>query len=139
MRKCFVGAGVLLLALAGCERDADVASRNLSYAADNFEVNRRITVINGITDKYLLVIEGRCSLGNDDPPRQLSVTCKVGPNAFKKAFVGLGDNVTYLTEQLETTDVSAYHYRIAFKPQSILPDFDFKGDASDLITNHGDQ
>ena len=56
--------GVILLAgfLAGCERDADVASRNLSVAADMFEINRRIVFYNGITGEYMLVIEGLCAL-----------------------------------------------------------------------------
>lgn len=138
IRKAFALAlalGTTAMALVACQNDADVASRNLSTAADNFEVNRRITVINGITDKYLLVIEGLCSLGNSDPPRQLSVTCKTGPGQYKKAFVGLGDNVTYLTEQLEPAAVGVYHYRVVFKPQGILPDIDFKGSAQELLDN----
>lgn len=138
IRKSLALAAALIttgIALAACQNDADVASRNLSTAADNFEVTRRITIINGITDKYLLVIEGLCSLGNNDPARQLSVTCKVGPGQYKKAFVGLGDNVTYLTEQLEPAAVGVYHYRVVWKPQGILPDIDFKGSAKELTTN----
>lgn len=72
-----------LAALSGCT-DADVASSNLSKAADNFEVNRRVVFYNGITGDYMLTVEGLCSLGNQDSSGQLSITCKVGPNAFKK-------------------------------------------------------
>ncbi|RWP84762.1 MAG: hypothetical protein EOR11_20085 [Mesorhizobium sp.] len=131
----FLALATTGIALTACQNDADVASYNVSQAADNFEINRRITVINGITDKFLLVIEGLCSLGNNDPARQLSITCKVGPGQYKKAFVGLGDNVTYLTEQLEPASVGVYHYRIVWKPQGILPDFDFKGSTKELLTN----
>jgi len=54
---------VLLIAvIAGCASDADVASQNLSKSADMFEVTRRITFYNGITNEYILVIEGLCSL-----------------------------------------------------------------------------
>ena len=42
------------IALAGCDNDASVASRNLSQAADNFEINRRIVFYNGITGEYML-------------------------------------------------------------------------------------
>jgi hypothetical protein len=56
----------------------------------------------------------------------LTVTCKTGPNAYKKHFLGLSDNVTYIVEQLEAKDVSVYHYRVIFKPSTIVPDIDIK-------------
>lgn len=111
---------------AGCARDADVASRNLSYAADNFEINRRIVFYNGITGDYMLTIEGLCALGNSDKDREISVTCKTGPNSFKKHFLGLSDNVTYFAEQIDASAVSTYHYRVVFKPGVILPNVEPK-------------
>lgn len=116
----------LALLLSACT-DADIASQNISKAADNFEIGRRIVFYNGITDKYLLSIEGRCSLGNaDNRDQQLTVTCKVGEDKYKKHFLGLSDNVTYFAEQLEPSEASTYHYRVTFKPQAIIPDIDFK-------------
>jgi hypothetical protein len=94
----------------------------LSKAADNFEVLRRIVFINGITDKYLLTIEGYCSLGSGQATRSLTVTCKTGLDQYEKHFLGLSDNVTFVAEQLKTSNVSAYHYRIQFRPETILPD-----------------
>lgn len=108
------------LAVAGCSA-ADVASRNLSTAADQFEIERRIVFYNGITGEYLLVVEGKCSLGNSDPTKQVSVTCKVGPDAYKKHFLGLSDNVTYFAEQIDAANVSTYHYRVIFKPSVLAP------------------
>ena len=128
--------GIVLVAmsmlLTACQTDAQVASSNLSKAADMFEINRRIVFFNGITDTYLLTIEGRCSIKADNIDSQLEVTCKVGEDAFKKHFLGLSDNVSYFVEQLESADVSVYHYRVIFKPQTILPDIDFRSDASEL-------
>lgn len=121
--------------LAACDRPSDVASRNLSQAADNFEINRRVVFYNGITDTYMLTIEGRCSLGNDDGPKEVTITCKTGENSFKKHFLGLSDNVTYFVEQLDGADVSTFHYRVMFRPQTILPDVDFQSDVGDLLTN----
>jgi hypothetical protein len=115
--------------------DADIASQNLSKAADNFEVNRRVIFYNGITGDYMLSIEGLCSLGNNDSKGTASITCKVGPDQYKKHFLGLSDNVTFFIEQLEPNKVSAYHYRVTFKPQTILPDIDFRGDVDELVTN----
>lgn len=133
MKKAIIAAMAAVAMLAGCSADADVASRNLSKAADMFEINRRVVFYNGITDSYMLTIEGRCSLGNNDGPRELTVTCKTGSNAFKKHFLGLSDNVTYFVEQIDGVDVSVYHYRVVFKPQSIIPDVDFRGDAEELL------
>lgn len=107
-------------ALVGCS-DADVASSNLSKAADNFEVNRRIVFYNGITDGYMLSIEGLCSKGNQDKPKELTVTCKTGPAAYKKHFLGLSDNVTFFIEQIDASPVSQYQYRVVFKPLAIVP------------------
>jgi hypothetical protein len=118
------------LALSACERDAKVASYNLSVAADQFEIDRRIVFYNGITSDYMLVIEGRCSI--EDQGNQLEVTCKLGEEEFKKHFLGLSDNVTYFAEQIAMADVSVYHHRIIFKPQSILPDVDFRGSAAEI-------
>ncbi|RVO55175.1 hypothetical protein CN090_04460 [Sinorhizobium meliloti] len=118
--------------LAGCT-DADIASQNLSKAADNFEVTRRVVFYNGITGDYILTIEGLCSLGNQDSSGELTVTCKTGPKAYKKHFLGLSDNVTFFAEQLEAANVSAYHYRVVFKPQTIIPDIDFRGDDGELV------
>lgn len=113
------------IALAGCT-DADIASRNLSKAADQFEVNRRVVFYNGITGDYILAIEGLCSLGNNDKTGRLSVTCKTGDGIYKKHFLGLSDNVTFFAEQMEPSKVSAYHYRVIFKPQTIVPDIDLR-------------
>jgi hypothetical protein len=135
MKKTIAIAPIVGLAiLAGCT-DADIASNNLSKAADNFEINRRVVFYNGISGDYILSVEGRCSLGNFDSAGQLSVTCKTGPGAFKKHFLGLSDNVTFFAEQMDDADVSVYHYRVVFKPQTILPDIDFRGDAGELTTN----
>lgn len=113
---------MVTFALVGCSSDADVASENLSKAAEQFEIDRRIVFVNGITDQYLLVVEGKCSI--EDENRQLEVTCKTGNDTYKKHFLGLSDNVTYMAEQLEGVKASRFHYRVIFKPEAIVPDVD---------------
>ena len=119
--------------LTGCINDAEMASYNLSQSAENFEIDRRIVFYNGINGEYMLTIEGRCAI--EDQGNQLEVTCKINRNEYAKHFLGLSDNVTYFAEQMETADVSVYHHRITFKPQSILPDVDFRGDVGELLEN----
>ena len=124
MRKLIALATAVLV--TACSSDADIASSNLSKAADQFEINRRIVFYNGITGDYMLTIEGLCSLGNYDAQRQLTVTCKTGPGSFKKHFLGLSDNVTYVVEQVDAANASPYQYRVVFKPLSIVPDIEVR-------------
>lgn len=124
MKKIFAGLAIAL-ALTGCDNDAHVASRNLSQAADNFEITRRIVFYNGISGEYMLSIEGRCSF-DASTARKVDVTCKTGPAAYKKHSLGLSDNVTYFSEQLEGADVSVYRYKVVFKPSVIIPDINVK-------------
>lgn len=119
-------SGILMVIILSACSDADVASQNLSKAADQFEINRRIVFYNGITDAYIMTIEGLCSLGNQDKDRRLSVTCKVGPNSFKKHFLGISDNVTFFVEQIEPAKASPYQYRVVFKPLAIIPDIEIR-------------
>ena len=112
------------LTVSACADDATVVSDNLSEAADNFEVDRRVVFFNGITDTYLLEIEGRCSIV--DEGTQLEVTCKVSDDEYKKHFLGLSDNVSYFVEQMESVEADPYHYRVTFKPEVIVPDIDLR-------------
>ena len=116
--------------LGGCLPDADVASSNMTTAAKMFELERKIVAINGITDKYLFQVQGFCNIENNGV--RLEILCKDGPNQYSKNFVGLSDNVTYVVEQIGGADVSVYHHRIVWKPQSVLPDIDLRGDAKEL-------
>lgn len=119
--------GATALVTSGCtESDADVAATNISKAAEQFEVPRRIVAVNGITDKYLLEVEGFCSVETVDSGLDgaASITCKVGNHQFKKSYVYLSDNVTFIIQQVDPIDVSTTHYRMIFKPETIIPDID---------------
>lgn len=136
MKKIIIAVlATATLFIAGCNSDAQVASHNLSKAADNFEILRRVVFYNGVTDKYIMTVEGRCSINHDGAENQLEVTCAYGPNKIRKEFFGLSDNTAYFVQQLEDANVSRYHYRVVFKPQSIVPDIDFRGSTSDTPRN----
>jgi hypothetical protein len=117
--------GLIMIAAVACN-DADVVSQNISNSADKFEVLRRVVFYNGINGDYMLTIEGYCSLGNFDAERELTVTCKLGPERYKKHFLGLSDNVTYFVEQLEAANASTSHYKVIFKPSVIVPDIEIR-------------
>lgn len=132
--KLILASVLAAAALIGCDSDANIASHNLSKAADMFEIQRRVVFYNGITGDYILEIQGLCSLGNSDTAQRMSVTCKTGPTEFKKHFLGLSDNVTFFAEQITPNKESVFHYRVIFKPQTIIPDIDARGSATELLS-----
>lgn len=111
--------------LVACSSDADVASQNISTDADNFKILRRVVAVNGITDKYILSVEGWCNITDDQAQKQLEIVCKVN-GGFKKHYVGLSDNTTYFVEQLDPAKVSTQHYKVIFKPETIVPDVEVR-------------
>jgi len=127
MKKLLLMLPLLLLPffLQWCS-EANIASDNLSKEADYFKINRRIVFYNWITNEYMLTIEWFCSLWNYDKTWQLSVTCKVWPDEYKKHFLWLSDNITYLVEQIESKNVNVNHYKVIFRPSTIIPDIDIR-------------
>ena len=122
-----IGGALIIgaLALTGCTSDADKVSENISTAAENFEVQRTITAISGITGDILFVAEGRCSFEYPTSNR-VDVTCKYGPSEYRKHVFVLGDQDSVVVAQEEAIDVSEYHTRIVIKPQNLIPEFDLK-------------
>lgn len=115
----------ITIVLVGCT-EADTVSHNLSKSADSFEVQRRVVFFNGITDEYLLTVEGLCALGNSDSNLRMTVTCKVGEDEYKKHYLGLSDNVSFFAEQLAAKKEDPFHYKVMFRPESLIPDIELQ-------------
>ncbi len=111
---------IVLLCFASCTA-ADTVNQNLSEAADNFEVARKITVYNARTDLIIMEMEGYMSLSNNSN-RELVVTCKTGENEYKKNYVYLNEYVIYVVEDITGTTTDPFHYKIHF--YTALPDID---------------
>lgn len=134
MNKFFRIAAIALVVMSsvvfatGCESSADKVSENLSTAAENFEVQRRIVGVNGITDKVEFVVEGRCSVEGDNlgDLQALTVICKQGPNNYKKHWLGVPDNLIFIVTQIQGLPASEYRTRIILKPENLVPDFDLQ-------------
>lgn len=104
----------------GCA-DSFVASSNISQAAHQFEIFRRVVFYNGITGDYILQIEAYCSIEPLADGR-VAVIIKTDDGSYLKHYLGLSDNVTYFAEQLHPKKVSTARYRVIFKPSVIIPD-----------------
>lgn len=135
MKKiCAVMAtSVLALALTGCNDDADVARVNMTKAADNFELMRRIVFYNVRTGQNVVTVEGKCSIeyGN----ARAEYICKLGEGKFIRNFVSTSNDIVAIVEQLDPVPVNVYHFRRTFKPQSVIPDIDFRGSAGELLSS----
>jgi hypothetical protein len=123
MKKALLALAVLtiVIGLAGCEqRQANMVSRNLSLEADNFNVARKLSVINVRTDTVLFQITGNFSIDKESDG-DLAVIGENANGTYYKHFICLADEITYIVEDLGTTGVDKYNYQINFNPKMILP------------------
>lgn len=127
MKKFFVSAvaaALTVVVLAGCSSDADTADRNIVTAAEQFEIQRTIIGINGITGDIIFYAEGRCSFENYTG--RVDVTCRYGPDEYRKHVFITGDQDSVVITQEEAVDVSVYQTRIILKPENLIPNFDLE-------------
>lgn len=115
------------LVLNGCT-EAQRVNHNVTEQAENFNVYRRLTVINCIKGDTLFEMEGRMNIEADTADNQLEIIVEVENNKYKKHFIGLSDNVTYTVEDISGSEVSKYHYEINYNPNMWIP---FKLDYKD--------
>lgn len=111
---------VMMFTFVGCTAATNV-NYNLSQAADNFQVLRKITVYNARTDLIVLEMEGYMALSNNTTS-ELVVTCMTGPNQYKKNYIYLNEYVIYVVEDISNTSTDPYHYKVHF--YTAIPDFD---------------
>jgi uncharacterized lipoprotein YajG len=114
-------AAALMVGVSGCSSEADKVSYNLSQEAVNFNVVRQITVINCIQGDTLFQMTGRMSIKSDNTDHQLEVTVETENGKYQKHFIGLSDNVTYVVEDLGSTNVSKYKYSLNYNPKMWIP------------------
>jgi hypothetical protein len=119
-----LAAGLLVTAADCGGSAASKAGENLSTAADNFEVQRKIVGVNTRTDKYLFYVEGRCSI---DRQGDLIVTCKHGENDYRKHFIGQATDVAWVSTQMDGVDVSEFRTRVVINPEGVIPDLELRG------------
>lgn len=111
---------VLCFTLSGCTQ-ADRVSYNVSKQADNFNVKRRLTVINTRTDKCILQMTGKISI--EDVTNGIAVLVEVDreKGIYQKHWVYLNENTMYTVEDLNGVEVSQYAYEMEFMPQMLAP------------------
>lgn len=114
-------AAVIITSLVGCSTEAQKVSQNVSQEADNFNVIRRLTVLNARSDKPMFELVSAFSITVDTADNQLEVVCEVGDGKYKKHFIGLNEWTMYVVEDVSGASVSKYHYEVNFLPQSIVP------------------
>ena len=111
---------ILGMGAVGCT-EAEKVSHNVSQDADNFNVVRRLTVINTRSNKPVFELVGQFSIEVDNEDNQLEVVCETGKNEYKKHFVGLNDETMYVIEDIGGAKVNKYKYEVNFLPKSIVP------------------
>lgn len=64
---------------------------------------------------------GKLSITADTADNQLEIVVEDENGEYKKHFIGLSDNVTYVVEDITSGDVSKYKYTLNFNPKMWLP------------------
>lgn len=105
----------------GCDTEAERVNFNITTEAENFNVYRRVTVINCIKGDTLFSVEGLMNIEADTKDNQLEITVEIEDGKYKKHFIGLSDNVTYTIEDITGSEVSKYHYEIKYNPNMWIP------------------
>lgn len=104
-----------------CDTEANRVNNNITEEAENFNVYRRVTVVNCIKGDTLFEIEGRMNIEADRSDNQLELIVEIEDGKYKKHFIGLSDNVTYTIEDISGSEVSKYHYEINYNPNMWIP------------------
>lgn len=107
------------LTLLAC-RESERVSYNISKQADNFNVTRRLAVINARTDKPIFELIGNFSLANNIT-NELEITVEAGRGIYKKHYVYLNEWTIYVVEDVSGAFVSPYHYEVNFLPEMFIP------------------
>lgn len=111
---------ISLLLLTGCS-EAKRVSSNLSQESDNFNVVRKVTVIDAITNDIMFQMSGRMSIKADTKDKQLEIVVEDGKDKYQKHIIGLSDNVSYVVEDVDVPNVSKYKYEINYNPKMWVP------------------
>lgn len=120
MKRKIVCLLVFSLLFTSCSKSTRV-SKNLSKEADNFNVVRQLTVIDCIQGDIIFQMTGKISIETDVEASELVIISEDGDGTYRKHFVGLSDNVTYVVEQKEDQNVSGYKYTLNFNPKMWIP------------------
>lgn len=119
-KKIIATVIIVGMLLVGCT-EADKVSSNVSQEADNFNVIRRLTVLNARSDKPMFELIGAFSITVDSADNQLEVICETGKNEYKKHFIALNEWTMYVVEDVSGAEVDKYRYEVNFLPESIVP------------------
>lgn len=108
-----------LLIITGCTQ-VDRVSSNIGKQADNFNITRRISVINARTDKPIFELIGNFSLQNN-ANNELEIIVETNEGVYKKHFVYLNEWTIYCVEDVSGAYVDKYHYEVNYQPEMIKP------------------
>lgn len=120
--KKYIAMLLIGIALMGCGTEANQVSHNVSKEADNFNVVRRLAVINTMTGDPLFEMIGKFSINVNAEQNKLSVIVEVEDGVYKKHIIGLNNATTmFVVEDIDGSDVSKFKYEVNYMPEKIIP------------------
>lgn len=116
---------VLILIIAsvfvlGACRQSSRVSHNVSREADEFNVVRRVAVLNMRSDEIVFEVVGNIAIdtGNSE---KLIIIAQTDEDTYKKHYINLNEWNMYVVEDLHGADVNSYRYEVHYTPEMIAP------------------
>lgn len=111
-----------LATMTGCEkRQANVVSYNVSKEADNFNVVRRLTVINARTDTVILQMIGKMSIKDVSGGIDCLIEVNREKGIYQKHYIYTNEYTIVTVEDVSGVGVSRYDYEFELMPQTLIP------------------
>lgn len=117
-RKIIACVVLAAITMTGCSTEADKVAHNIAIEADNFNVYRRVVIINTRTDKPEFEVIGKLSVTVSSDRLDVLVE---EDGKYYKHIINLTDNNMFVVEDLGGADVSQFKYEVNYIPESIVP------------------
>ena len=118
MKKVITLVMITALLLVGCsDREADRVSYNIAQDADNFNIRRRVTVINCRSDEIILQCEGCMSISDNSD--RLDVIVELPDGTYQKHIIKLNEWTCWTVEQIQASETDKYNFEWNFLPKMI--------------------
>lgn len=109
----------MVFSLSAC-RQATKVSHNVSQEADNFNVIRRVAVMNTLSNTVEFEVIGRISV-NTSNSEKLEILVETEEGVYKKHLINMTQFNMYVIEDLAGAEVNQYKYEVNYMPESIVP------------------
>lgn len=128
LAAALVAAFFVVPLLGGCYTQAERVRHNIALEADNFNVTRRLAVINSRDSSPLFEMVGTFSIELRTSDNRLVVTEALPDGVFRNHHFHINHETTFVVEDLSGAVVDPDRFGISILPRAVLPFYVVRGD-----------